>query len=75
MSLERAPKRQMVFCFIKREIEAGRTFPTSVQIRDYMGWQNASSALQCLVTMAAYDRVLERKVVDGQTVFCLRGEA
>lgn len=58
MSFNRSPQRRRVLEFIEAEWSAGRPFPTSATIRDFMGWKSAQGARDCLSTLAWNDKRL-----------------
>lgn len=56
-----------VLQFIKKEIAAGRRFPTRAQIATHMGWRNQSSAEDALMRAAANgDLVVEHRARSGR---------
>ena len=69
--LNRAPRRTQAFEFIQAEIAAGRSFPSAQSLANHMGWKHQSSARDCLCSLAAFDKVIDRKFVDGRWVFSL----
>ena len=53
-----APRTMAVLQFIKAEIAAGREFPETKRINEYMGWRTgAHDALQRLYTRGCLERV------------------
>lgn len=64
-TLKRAPKRAAVLEFIKAELRAGRTFPTTERVAAHMGWKNTSSAFNCLDNLCRFDRVLNQTWTQG----------
>lgn len=48
-----SPQLDKVLAFIKREIGAGKQFPSARQIRDHMGWLNDRASCDALMSLAA----------------------
>lgn len=61
----RAPRREQLFDFIQAHRDAGQPFPTPAHICAHMGWKNTSSAKDALNSLAAFDKVIDRRWVDG----------
>jgi predicted transcriptional regulator len=69
MKREGSPTRK-VLEFIKARVAAGHPFPTTGEIERYMGWGSSRGA-DALSRLAIWGE-LDRRVVNGRTVFSLK---
>lgn len=52
-----SPRLDAVHLFIEDELAAGHPFPSMQKISDHIGWKNANSAREALITLAYHGKL------------------